>query len=58
MHVGDAGRAASSRRVAGSQWRAAAVEWRTSAQESGSVRVEVCHPGRHVAALTSPVMLA
>jgi hypothetical protein len=44
-------------------WRArsggpAAVEWRTSAEESGSVRVEVRRPGRHVAALTNPVMLA
>jgi hypothetical protein len=35
-----------------------AVEWRTSAAESAFVRVEVCHPGGQMAALTNPVILA
>jgi hypothetical protein len=34
-----------------------AVEWRTSAQESAFVRIEVRHPGRHMAALINPVIL-
>jgi hypothetical protein len=33
------------------------AEWRTSAKESAFVRVEVRHPGGHVAALTNPVIL-
>jgi hypothetical protein len=58
MHLGDAGRAASSRRVAGSQWRAGRC--RVAHQRRGiRIRpVEVRRPGRHVAALTNPVMLA
>jgi PHP-associated len=34
-----------------------AVEWRTSAAESAFVRVEIRHPGKHMAALTNPVIL-
>ena len=33
------------------------IEWRTSAKESAFVRVEVRHPGGHLAALTNPVIL-
>jgi hypothetical protein len=33
------------------------VEWRTSAEESAFVRIEVRHPGGHMAALTNPVIL-
>lgn len=33
------------------------VEWRTSAVESAFVRVEVRHPGGHVAALSNPIIL-
>ena len=33
------------------------VEWRTSADESAFVRIEVRHPGGHMAALTNPVIL-
>lgn len=36
---------------------AGAVEWRTNAAESAFVRVEVRHPGGHMAALTNPVIL-
>lgn len=34
-----------------------AVEWRTSAEESAFVRVEVRHPGGHMAALSNPIIL-
>ena len=34
-----------------------AVEWRSSAAESAFVRVEVRHPGGHMAALSNPVIL-
>ncbi len=34
-----------------------AVEWRTSAADSAFVRIEVRHPGGHMAALTNPVIL-
>jgi predicted metal-dependent phosphoesterase TrpH len=33
------------------------VEWRTNAEESGFVRIEVRHPGGHMAALTNPIIL-
>jgi hypothetical protein len=33
------------------------VEWRTSAEESAFVRIEVRHPGGHMAALANPVIL-
>jgi predicted metal-dependent phosphoesterase TrpH len=33
------------------------IEWRTSAEESAFVRIEVRHPGGHMAALTNPVIL-
>ncbi|HEX5597262.1 MAG TPA: CehA/McbA family metallohydrolase [Micromonosporaceae bacterium] len=33
------------------------AEWRTSAEKSAFVRVEVRHPGGHMAALTNPVIL-
>jgi len=33
------------------------VQWRTSATEAAFVRVEVRHPGRHMAALTNPIIL-
>ncbi|MEU8262069.1 CehA/McbA family metallohydrolase [Micromonospora sp. NPDC048999] len=36
----------------------AAVTWQTSAAESLFVRVEVRHPGGHMAALTNPVILS
>lgn len=34
-----------------------AVEWGTSAEDSAFVRVEVRHPGGHVAALSNPIIL-
>jgi len=34
-----------------------AVEWHTRAEESRFVRVEVCHPGGHMAALSNPIFL-
>jgi hypothetical protein len=34
------------------------VEWRTSTAESTFVRVEVRHPGGHMAALSNPIILA
>ncbi|MCX4658216.1 CehA/McbA family metallohydrolase [Streptomyces uncialis] len=37
---------------------AAVVEWRVSAADSAFVRVEVRHPGGHMAALSNPVVLA
>jgi hypothetical protein len=35
-----------------------AVDWRTSAEESAFIRVEVRHPGGHMAALSNPVILS
>ncbi|MEU4407717.1 CehA/McbA family metallohydrolase [Streptosporangium sp. NPDC023963] len=34
------------------------LEWRTSAKESAFVRIEVRHPGGHMAALTNPINLS
>ena len=34
-----------------------AVEWHTSARESAFVRIEVRHPGGHMAALSNPIIL-
>jgi hypothetical protein len=34
-----------------------AVEWRTGVEESAFVRVEVRHPGGHMAALSNPIIL-
>ncbi|MEU3031242.1 CehA/McbA family metallohydrolase [Streptomyces incarnatus] len=36
---------------------AGAVQWNTTAEESASVRIEVRHAHRHVAALTNPIAL-
>ncbi|MBB4962320.1 hypothetical protein FHR38_006053 [Micromonospora polyrhachis] len=33
------------------------VEWRTDAAESSFVRIEVRHPGGHMAAPTNPIIL-
>lgn len=37
---------------------AGVIQWRTTAAESLFVRVEVRHPGGHMAALTNPIILA
>jgi hypothetical protein len=48
----------------GEVWRASldesgigVVRWRTSAEEADFVRVEVRHPGGHLAALSNPILL-
>lgn len=34
------------------------TQWRTSADETSSVRVEVRHPNRQMAALSNPIILS